>query len=109
MAVHRGAHEDQLQVRPPHHHVFQDGQQEVRLDAALVNLRRRRDSSSPLAGFFKDGGRAGSAYLVHDDVGQGAEVPVVLELPQQDSGGTVEEAGPLPRQVLHPDLVSTQR
>lgn len=38
MAVHRGAHEDEFQVRSLHHDIFQDGQQEVRLDAALVDL-----------------------------------------------------------------------
>lgn len=38
VAVHRGAHEDELQVRPPHDDVLQDGQQKVRLDAALVDL-----------------------------------------------------------------------
>lgn len=29
VAVHRGTHEDELQVRPPHDDVLQDGQQEV--------------------------------------------------------------------------------
>lgn len=29
VAVHRGAHEDELQVRPPHDNVLQDGQQKV--------------------------------------------------------------------------------
>lgn len=29
VAVHRGAHEDELQVGPPHDDVFQDGEQEV--------------------------------------------------------------------------------
>lgn len=53
MAVHRGAHEDELQVRPPHHHVFQDGQQEVRLDAALVNLEEREGFTLPAGEAFK--------------------------------------------------------
>ena len=38
VTLDRGAHEDQVQVRAPLHHVLQDGQQEVRLDAALMDL-----------------------------------------------------------------------
>lgn len=48
-------------------------------------------------------------HLIYDDVGQGAEVSVMLQLPQQNSSGTVEQAGPFSRLILHPDLVSTQR
>ncbi|TNN58691.1 hypothetical protein EYF80_031105 [Liparis tanakae] len=48
VAVHRGAHEDQLQVGPPHHHILQDGQQEVGLDAALMDLRGRRAKQTTL-------------------------------------------------------------
>lgn len=42
VAVHRGAHKDKLQVRSPHDDVFQDGKQEVWLDAAFMDLMGRR-------------------------------------------------------------------
>ena len=42
VAVDRGAHEDQLQVRSPHNNIFQDGEQEVGLHTALVDLSRWR-------------------------------------------------------------------
>lgn len=48
-------------------------------------------------------------YLIHNNMGQGAQVSVLLELPEENSGSAVQEAGPVPRQVLHPDLVSAQR
>ena len=44
-AVHRGAHQDDPQVGTPQHHVSQDGQQEVRLHAALVHLGAKRHIS----------------------------------------------------------------
>ena len=47
-AVHRGAHQDDAQVRAPQHHVPQDGQQEVRLHAALVHLDTHTHHSTGL-------------------------------------------------------------
>lgn len=38
IAVHCGTHEDQTQVRALQHQLLQDGQEEVRLDASLVDL-----------------------------------------------------------------------
>lgn len=42
VAVHCGTHENQLQIRSPHDDIFQDGQQEVGLDTALMDLKRWR-------------------------------------------------------------------
>lgn len=39
VAVHCGAHEDQLQVGTLVNHVLQDGQEEIGLHTALVDLR----------------------------------------------------------------------
>lgn len=47
-------------------------------------------------------------YLIYDDVCQGAEVFVMLQLPEQDSSSAVQQAGPLPGLILHPDLVPTR-
>lgn len=33
----------------------------------------------------------------------------MLQLPEKDASGAVEQAGPLAGLILHPDLVSTQR
>lgn len=48
-------------------------------------------------------------YLIYNDMGQGTEGVIMLELPEENSSGAVQKASPVPRQVLHPDLVSTQR
>lgn len=40
VTVDGGTHQDQPQVRPPHNHVLQNGEQEVRLDATLMDLSK---------------------------------------------------------------------
>ena len=47
--------------------------------------------------------------LVHDDVCQGVEEAVLLELTQQNPGGAVQQAGGVARAVLHTDLVPAER